>query len=297
MVVNRSETIDQLRKNHNGFPTLTMKFWERHNAAKKRSKAQRDILLLLRNSRPRQPKNKKTQPVTRKQFGILANSISFKVVRETNDEQSPNCSETEEQIDHISRPKKRTEGKINSTTKNQGFDVIDLPEENKNTKIIQNIEKDQPQKVNPSKKVNGKRRARPSKKDTRLNVLQEKAPQSEHSPKFRNNNDSGVHTNNERLNVSDTLADFEFDASPQTGGIYPRELPFGSLSEPNFENGSNSMSGSIGFNELENQIGAGHSNCLADFSENPLDNRNIRRGNSIEIQSISSDRSSFVSIS
>lgn len=291
MVVNRSASIHQFRKNDNGFSTSTMNYWQIHVAAKKRGKARRDILALLKNSYPRPSKTKKTQPVSRKQFGIFARAISFKVVREEadelNDEQSPN--RIEKTTDRMSRPRKRTEGKRNLTPKNHGFVVIDSPRVNQKTMIIQNNAKVQPQKINPSKEAREKRRPEPSKKDTGFEVLQEKVAQGyQHAPKHRNNNDSRVHNNNDELNDFNTPADFKFDGSPKTNGISHRILSFhDSLIEPNFENEPNVIGSSIGFNELGNQIGAGHSNSLADFCENISNNRNILKGISIEIQTIS----------
>lgn len=288
MIVNQSASIHQFRKNQNDFPTFTMNYWQIHVAAKKRGKARRDILSLLKNSYPRQSKNKKTQPVTRKQFGLFAKAISFKVRRdeanESNDEQSPN--HIDETTDRVSRPRKRTKVKRNVTPNNRGFDVIDSPKVNQNT----NNEKDLRQKRNPSKEAKEKRRPEPTKRDTCLNILQEKAAQSDqHTPKHRHNNGSRVHNNNDELNGFNTTADFEFVGSPHTNGISHRILSFhDSLIEPNFEDEPNVMGSSIVFNALENQIGAGHSNSLADFSENPLNNRNILKGISIGILTIGS---------
>lgn len=56
-----------------------MNHWQVQATARRKIRSRNDIMGLLENCHRRKPKNKKTQPVNRKQFGIFAKSLTFKV--------------------------------------------------------------------------------------------------------------------------------------------------------------------------------------------------------------------------
>lgn len=248
-----------------------MNYWQIHVAARKRIKARRDILSLLKNSHRRQPKNKKKQSVTQKRCGIFANAISFKILREDGNEfgvELPPQSRGSAKAVHIERLKQTKRDKGLSVI-NQGFNVIETPKENHDVTIIPNFNNTQTKQVQLPGESRAERATVSPNETTCLNVLNEqhnhRASLSSHNTqKHQITTDHNENVIAEELfsNKSNAFTDFTFNNVPQTTELQHQMLSFDTLIDANLQNAPDISS--INFNKFEEQIGADVCNSFTD---------------------------------
>lgn len=267
-----------------------MHYWQLHVAARKRIKARRDILSLLKNSHPKRPKNKKKRSFTQKRFGIFANAISFKIVRENGNElgdELPTQFKEPAETVHV-KGLKRTKPAKDLLEVYQGFDVIQIPEKSHHETIIQNFNDNGTQQVQLPSESRGKRAAVSPEETTCSNVWNDKhnheasAPNHTMHPKTTDHNDNVIDGNllSHQINA---FTDFTFNNGPQTA-----MLTFDSLIDENSPNAPTVIS-SVNFNKFETQIGADDCSSFTAILGSCSNNNSILSGILFELDNFGYD--------
>lgn len=165
-----------------------MNHWKIHATTRRKNRARNDILGLLGKSHSRKQTNKKTKPVSRRQFGIFAKSQSFKVTlleRDANVENDIDENEASQLNGSKNTPPKRSKRKKSRASAKHRmpqFDVVDLIDDNV---PASDANEQRQQKTNNTKAAaNNHRKTVPSQRTT-------------HSLVEKNNNRNIQHHSNE----------------------------------------------------------------------------------------------------
>lgn len=249
-----------------------MNFWQIQAVARRKNRARNDIMGLLENSHQRKRKTKKTQPIIRKQFGIFAKSLTFKVRLNENNEYEPVENGTPKSDGKIvqkpidrnrNTAKKRNTGKKNGApVKNrmQEFDVVDLIDDNV---AINDADQHGKQMAN-SKTANDKHETIPPKRTPYPNAVRDKpVPINQNNQNHRNENDFQECDVYNPVDFSQVSVDFTIGTLDVTAQNKMRQR--NPLDEHKLTNNSQKSAGSIDFNGFDSHIGADNYKPSADF--------------------------------